>query len=288
MWRAVVLAGVLCGLPASAGADEVLLRGGGRLSGRILSRTTTSVQVDVGPGIITVSMASVLSIEEKRSGLHEYEERAARLADNDVSGWLALTRWSHDQGLGTQARRAYEHVLVIDDQNVQSNLALGRVRLDGLWVTEQEGNRARGLVPFEGAWMTPAERDDILKQRDDRYNELVRLDAERRARDEEIRAAEAFAREAALSPGVAGIPLWWGGYSYPVYGTGRGHGPRRRRPEPSPPTANPWPPLGMYPSGPLGVYPSDPIGPSGSFPIGPSGSFPIGPSPPGRPGPGGR
>lgn len=295
MRQAVVLAGLLCCLPASAGADEVLLKGGGRLSGRILARSDTSVQVDVGPGIVTVSMASVLSIEEKRSSLHQYEERVAQLADGDVPGWLQLARWSQQQGLGTQARRAWEHVLAIDAQNVEANLALGRVQLDGRWVTEQEANRARGLVSFEGAWMTPAERDTIIRQRDDRFNELLRLDAERRVRDAEMRAAEAeaLAREATRQQSTAGIPLWWGtGYAYPFYGSGRGHGPRRG-PKSSPPAANPWPPLGMYPSTPLGVYPSYPIGswgslpigPAGSFPIGLSGSFPIGPSPPGRAGP---
>lgn len=288
MRQTVVLAGILCCLPSSAGADEVLLKGGGRLSGRILSRTDAAVQVDVGPGIVTVSMSSVLSIEEKRSSLHQYEERVARLADGDVPGWLQLARWSQGQGLHTQARRAWEHVLVIDAQNVEANLALGRVQLDGRWVTEQDANRARGLVHFEGAWMTPAEREGILRQRDDRFNELLRLDAERRARDAEMRAAEAeaLAREATRLQGTSGIPLWWGtGYGYPVYGSGRGHGPRLRGPKPSPPAGNRWPPLGMYPTSPLGVYPSYPIGPSGSFPIGFSGSFPIGPSPPGRAGP---
>ena len=105
--RGLILACALVLLPALALADEVLLKGGGKISGRILSRTDTAVQVDVGAGIITVPMASVLSIEEKRSNLDEYEERAARLSDQDVPGWLQLARWSLGQGLGTQSRRAF-------------------------------------------------------------------------------------------------------------------------------------------------------------------------------------
>ena len=61
--RGLILACALVLLPALALADEVLLKGGGKISGRILSRTDTAVQVDVGAGIITVPMASVLSIE---------------------------------------------------------------------------------------------------------------------------------------------------------------------------------------------------------------------------------
>ena len=284
MCRALIVTVLLALFPALASADEVLLKGGGKISGRILSRTDTAVQVDVGAGIITVPMASVLSIEEKRSALDDYEERAAKLRANDVPGWLALARWSLSQGLGTQARLAYERVLGIDPQNVEANQALGRVLVEGRWVTELEVHRARGLVAFEGAWLTPAERDAILEQRDARFNELLRLDAERRARDAERRAAEAEARAQATvdaAGAVSGLPLWYGGAyvvgGYPAYGYARPpHGGKPWRN----PRGNPWPPRGMYPSHPIGMWPSYPIGPAGSFPIGPAGSFPVGPSPP--------
>jgi hypothetical protein len=284
MRRALIVTTVLALLPALASADEVLLKGGGKISGRILSRTATAVQVDVGVGIITVPMASVLSIEEKRSALDDYDERATTLRANDVPGWLALARWSLSQGIGTQARRAYERVLAIDPQNVEANQALGRVLVDGRWVTELEVHRARGLVAFEGAWLTPAERDAILEQRDARFNELLRLDAERRAREAERRAAEAEARAQATvdaAGALGGLPLWYGGPyvvgGYPAYGYARppyGGKPWRN------PRGTPWPPRGMYPSHPIGMWPSYPIGPAGSFPIGPAGTFPIGPSPP--------
>src|SRR5918993_5539108 len=162
-------------LPGLASADDVLLKGGGRISGRILSRTDTAVQVDVGAGIITVSMANVVSIEERRSLVDDYQERASRLRADDVPGWLQLARWSQSEGLRTQARRIYERILTIDPQNVEANQALGRVLVDGRWVSEQESYRARGYVQFEGAWVTPAERDAIVEQRDARFNELLLL-----------------------------------------------------------------------------------------------------------------
>jgi len=81
--RPTLLAAVL--LPAAASADEVFLKGGGQLSGRIVTRTATTVEVDVGAGRIGVPASSVLRIEEGRSPLHEYEERAGRLAAADVA-----------------------------------------------------------------------------------------------------------------------------------------------------------------------------------------------------------
>ena len=40
-------------------ADEVYLKGGGRVSGRVLQRTATLVEIDVGAGKITVPAKQV-------------------------------------------------------------------------------------------------------------------------------------------------------------------------------------------------------------------------------------
>src|SRR5512134_2912494 len=128
----VVIAAVL--LAGAAAADEVFLKGGGRLSGRIVSRTASTIEVDVGAGRIGVPVSSVLRIEEGRSPLHEYEERAGRLAAGDVEGWLALARWAESRGLGTQAREAYNRALAASPGDPRANEALGNVQVNGRWV----------------------------------------------------------------------------------------------------------------------------------------------------------
>ena len=203
-------------VPAMAGADDVILKGGGRVSGRILSRTDKAVEVDVGAGTITVPMTSVVRIDQKRSPLDDYYERAAALRADDAAGWLALGKWASSEGLGSQARSAFENVVAADPANVEANQALGRVFMDGRWVTQEESYRARGFVQFEGEWMAPADRDAIVKQRDQQQQaETAQLEAERRTREAEARAAEAEARareaEAAV-PGNAGYPMYWDGY----------------------------------------------------------------------------
>lgn len=280
MRRCLVLAGLMVLLPAIATADDVLLRSGGKISGRILQRSETSVQVDVGPGIITVPMTSVLSIEEKRTTLDDHEERAARLRANDAPGWLELANWAASEGLNTQARRAYEKVVSIDPQHADANRALGRVLVDGRWVSEQESYRARGLVSFEGEWITPGERDAILRERESRLADLTRIDAERRAREAEARAAdaEARAREAEASARYgAGLSLWYGGGWWPGYvgSAPRGRGKWGNKRETWPPNqAGRWPSMGTWPSYPMGTWPSSLSPPS--YPIGPAGNFPIG------------
>lgn len=291
--RRLTLACLMALLPALAHADDVFLKGGGKVSGRILARTATSVTVDVGPGTITVSMDHVLRIEERRSVIDDYHERAAALRTDDVSGWLQLGKWATSQGLGTQARLAYEHVVAVDPQNVAANQALGHVLLDGRWVSEAEGYRARGYVQFEGQWMLAADRDAVLARRDAAHEaDWARMESERRLKDAEARAAEAEARARQAEMAAqysAGTPLWWGGwgssYGYGYgsrYGTG---GNWRPRPGGKGPGES-WPPdlNRSWPTGPLGTWPSQSIGTWPSLPYGTWPSLPFGAGPSTHPG----
>jgi hypothetical protein len=205
-----VLAAVL--LPGATSADEVFLKGGGHLSGKIVSRTATTIEVDVGAGRIGVPASSVVRIEEGRSALQEYEERAGRLAAGDADGWVALAEWAEGRGLGTQAREAYHRALAASPLDPRANEALGNVLMDGRWVSEDESYRARGYVQYEGEWITPAEHEAILRERDaEAERDRALREAEARAREAEARAAEAEAqaREAEAQQ-VEGIPLWYG------------------------------------------------------------------------------
>jgi hypothetical protein len=228
---------------AAAHADEVYLKGGGQLSGRVVSRSDTKVEVDVGAGRIAVPASRVLRIEAGRSALQEYEERAGLLAAGDVEGWLALGGWAESKGLGAQAREAYHRVLAVAPSDPRANEALGNVRLDGRWVSEEESYSARGYVRFEGEWVTPAEQEAIVRERDAvSERDRARQEAEARAREAEARAeeAEARARQAEAEQTSDGIPMWY------VWGAGPAYwpaGPTVRPPvaPPSRPTPRPVP-----------------------------------------------
>ena len=207
-------------LPVAGIADEVFLKGGGQLSGRVVSRSDAKVEVDVGAGRISVPASSVVRIEEGRSPLQEFDERAAGIAAGDADGWVALGGWAESKGLSTQAREAYHRALASSPLDPRANDALGNVLVNGRWLSEDEGYRAKGYVQFEGDWVTPAEHDAILRERaaaDDA--DRRRHEAEAKAREAEARAAEAEAkaREAEAQQTSDGIPVWyaWGGG--PVY-----------------------------------------------------------------------
>jgi hypothetical protein len=207
--------------PLTAAADEVYLKSGGQLSGRIVSRSESAIEVDIGAGVIGVPLSSVQRIEEGRSKLHEYDDRAGRLAPGDVDGWVALGEWASAAGLSSQARDAYRRALLAAPGDPRANAALGNQQVDGRWVSEEEGYRARGFVLFEGDWITPAEHQAILRERAaDDTRERERREAQTRVREAEARAAEAEARareaEAQAQPQLEGLPLWYGWGAGPV------------------------------------------------------------------------
>ncbi len=229
-------------LPAAALADEVFLKGGGKVSGRIVQRTATSVEIDVGAGHVTLPMSRVERIQEGRSALQDYYDRAGRLSSNDLAGWKEIAGWASAQGLATQAREAYERVLRINPSDPDANRARGNVEMDGRWVSEAESYRARGYVQFEGRWVTPAEQEALLRERaadvEARRSQQA-LDAQVREAEARAREAEARARSAETDAYQAeqaqeGIPLWWG--------AGWGIGPGIWPPVVGPPVVNPPPP----------------------------------------------
>ncbi len=219
MKRAFVLI-ALAAVPAFA--DDVYLRGGGRITGEIIEQTEDSVSVDIGGGSLTVRMSSVERIEKSVSPMQEYRARAAEIPAGDTEAWRELARWATSNALGSQVADAYSHVVAILPNDEEANRALGRVRLDGRWVSEEESYKARGYIEFEGEWMTPAERQAILAERQARDNEyrqanearIQEIEAEQKAQKERD---EADRNASGGGLPVYGDPVYWGWGPGPAY-----------------------------------------------------------------------
>src|SRR5262245_16327963 len=219
---------ILCLLlwtPAMVFADEVYLKGGAALSGRIVEETEPMVSVDIGEGVVGVPRARVERIEKKRSALDEFDERLSRLHADDTAGWRTLGRWASQQGLSAQSRRVYEHVLTIAPDDPEARQALGFVMIEGRWLTEEESYRAQGYVKYDGEWMTPAEAQmaqAAVEAEEARHQaerraidaELATQEAEDRAREAEDRAQEAEDRAREAESWQGGQPIYYGGWGY--------------------------------------------------------------------------
>jgi hypothetical protein len=208
-------------MPSMGLADDVHLKGGAVISGRIVEQTEAMISVDIGDGVVGFPMARVERIEKKRSALDEYDARAARLRVDDAAGWRSLGGWASHEGLPAQSSRAYEHVLTIAPGDAEARQALGYVLVDGRWLTEEEGYRAAGYVKHDGEWMTPAEAQAsqaaTAAEEGRRQAELRAADAEQAAREAEERAREAEQRaHEAESQATSPPPVYWGGWGYGV------------------------------------------------------------------------
>jgi hypothetical protein len=225
---------LLLAVATPALADEVLLRGGGRLSGVVVERTPSRIVIETAPGRVTLPASRVERVVSSSSAIATYETRAESLAPGEIEGWLALGSWARSQGLQTRARAAFARVLEIDPDNTEAHAALGHVYVSGRWMTLTESYAARGLVEFEGAWLTPAERAGVLRARTEEALAARALaEADARVREAEARAsaAEAEARrleaEARAATPATGLPLWWaysggyGGIATPYAASGR-------------------------------------------------------------------
>jgi hypothetical protein len=223
MMRRFLLLGTAAALvPGLAVADVIVLKAGGRVEGEVVEQTPDRVVIEVAAGRVTLPRTLIEKTVVGSSSLAEFRARAARLADNDIEGWLALAHWARARELVTQSRAAYEHVLWIQPLNAAARQALGHVFVDGRWMNRDDAYRARGFVQFEGNWVSLEERQALIEERVAYAAERrERLEAEARIREAEARArtAEAEARQAEAAADAQaemdeGIPFPY------VYGAG--------------------------------------------------------------------
>ena len=199
-------------------ADVVYLRGGGQFTGRILEQDAERITIDIGDGVIGFSMERVEKIVKGPSTLDEYDARAGKLGPQDVVGWRSLAQWAATKGLQVQSRAAYQRVVALEPDDPEAREALGFVKVDGRWLTEEESYRARGYVRYEGEWLTPAE---VQVAKADAAAEQARDDAARRASDAEFKAnidrlreQENAKREQEEREKMYRDPVYWGGWGY--------------------------------------------------------------------------
>jgi hypothetical protein len=271
----LVLTLVLTAAAAATSADEVWLKGGGRLVGDVISKSATTVVLEVGPGTVKLPLSRVDRIVSSTVALTEYRERASKLSARDVAGWTALAEWAELKDLRTQSREAWRRVLSADPGNAVAHTALGDILHQGRWLDFASVQRARGMVEYDGTWMSPAEREASIQRQAAEAGarqqaaiaDSQRQEAEARVREAEARArtAEAEAERAEADASSDGIPFGYGGYGgwgVPVigpvvppcgihgvgcpdvsgpghgHGHGHGHGGPDVRPTPRPPASD--------------------------------------------------
>jgi len=157
---------------ASARADVVHLKEGGTLEGKVVAEDATSVTLDTRFGRQTIERSRIDRIEKKPTSEEELAEREAKLKPGTPDEWFALAEFAGRHGLKKERDRLLDKVLVLDPDHEGANLARGRVRHEGKWMTPAErdakvkaadeaAKRAQGLVEYDGRWITAEEKEHL-------------------------------------------------------------------------------------------------------------------------------
>ncbi len=174
-------------LCASVSADEVRLKGGGKVVG-IATEKDGKVIVEVGIGKVAFPKDEVLSIKSGRTPLHEYRDRAAKIGRDATAGeHYELAVWAGERRLGLHERRHLKKTIELDPDHEGARRALGFQLYKGKWLTRGEIQREKGFVKFEGKWMTQAEVELIRRHRLNMEERRMALEEERAKREAEER-----------------------------------------------------------------------------------------------------
>ena len=155
---------------ASLTADEVFLKNGGIVVGKVVEATATQVRVRTKLGIQTLPRRNVLRIEYKKTPAEIFAERLKTVDRKDAAALLELADWAKVNQLRKESMEAYRLVTLVDPNNRKAHEALGHVCFEGMWMSKKDAETARkardeaekrasGLVKYEGKWVTREEKE---------------------------------------------------------------------------------------------------------------------------------
>lgn len=174
MKRILTLALALALFAGSAPADDLLLKDGRTLTGKVVDEGKRYTIVD-RDRIYAVAKSDVQSIETGRCLMNEYDERLAALPVEDAEAIFEFGLWLKESDWESRARRAFEEVLSLDADHRGARRELGYQLYEGEWVSPDELNRRKGLVEFEGRWYTKHDHAELLAEigRDEKLKQAI-------------------------------------------------------------------------------------------------------------------
>jgi hypothetical protein len=159
-----ILVGWLC-LGATNGeakADQITLRGGGQLKGKLIPDKAHPDQwlllAEVGKTPMVLKKEQVVQVTPEKSALDDYvvlREKDRSTAEAEYQ----LGVWCEEHNLKDLAQVHYKRTVELDGYFEAAQRKLGHVRMDGRWLNADEVKEAQGFVKYKGRWVTPEEKE---------------------------------------------------------------------------------------------------------------------------------
>ena len=157
----LILSAALVALLAEAAPSEVfILKGGGRVEGKLLnpdqSPRTRYVVKTTGGVEITIEADQVKQKLHQNAAEIEYEKIRPGYPDT-VEGQWAAAGWCLEHHLIPQRKTHLKRILELDPDHEEARRALGYSQVEGQWKTQEEVMLERGFRWFKGRWRLPQE-----------------------------------------------------------------------------------------------------------------------------------
>ncbi len=147
-------------LLAQGSLGDVIQLKTGRLEGEILEKSNGQLRIRTTTGIVTtIDEADILSIEQRDTPHQVYETMAAKLSPDDAGGHFGLAMWCRDHQLNDEMKEELAAALKSDPDHAGARAALGHVKTDKGWMTQEDAMRAKGMVLVDGQWITKEEAE---------------------------------------------------------------------------------------------------------------------------------
>ena len=206
---------LLMTVASTVAADDILLKTGGRLRGKVekLEGGGYRLVTDAGT-VFEIERRQVDVLVETSAEAERYAQRR-HAAPDTIEAQLALANWCRENGLGDEAARHARRVIELDPANAEARQMLNFRNVDGEWMTREQVMQSRGMVWYEGKYRTRQEiaireRNEKLKQAEVHWKNEIRqwrrwLDDRRPDRIQQAQANFANVREPLAGPPVVDL-----------------------------------------------------------------------------------
>jgi len=158
-----------------ARADVVVLADGRKIEGTVKREGDVYVITGRFGTTTRVPVYEVAEIRKTKSTFDDFtKKRDALEAKGDkatAEEWFELATFAAKQNLTQQARETYEKVISIDPAHEEAHNALGHVRYEGTWMTEQRAMALKGMVKVDGRWVRREDATQATRERPTRRRE---------------------------------------------------------------------------------------------------------------------
>ena len=153
---------------STAYGDELLLSGGGRLTGKVVNadqtpRTNYVVQLASG-GTLTLAKDQVRQVIAESAADAEYARLRHEQPDTAAGQWK-LAEWCKEQKLTEVRKQHLARILELEPDHREARAALGYTRIQGRWTTTAQHQTAMGKVLYKGEYHYP-QAIEIMENRD--------------------------------------------------------------------------------------------------------------------------